>query len=139
MCDPPIDIEMHMESVQQDELDYVRYVNLAKSLSSDKSSTDHEYLRSNTPNSDMFNPYPWIPSKSLIQPTQNKTKTPREFSIFTTPKKQNCYTELVEATEELCHKEAKWLSMFACFVFSALVIALIFITSSNSVRTRWHT
>ena len=131
-----------MESVQQKELDFARYVNLAKSLSSENSSTtDHE---SKTPNSDMFNPYPWIPSKSSIEPTQNKTKTPREFSIFTTPKKQNCYihdyyTELIESTEESCHREAKHLSKFACVVFSAIVIALIFITSHNSIRTNWHT
>ena len=129
-----------MESDQQEKIDYTRYVNLAKSLSSDKSSTtDHE---PNTPNSDMFNPYPWLPSKS--EPTQNKTKNPDGFSIFTTPKKQNCYipdyyTELVETAEVICEREAKWLSMFACVVLSAIVIVLLWITSQNSVRTNWHT
>ena len=119
---------MHMKSVQQDELDYARYVILAKSL----------------------NPYPWISPKSVpFIGTENSVPSteiypPHEISIFTTPKKQNCYipdyyTELVETTEELCHREAKWLSIFACVVFSALVIALLFITSGNSVRTHWHT
>jgi hypothetical protein len=129
-----------MESDQQEKIDYARYVNLAKSLSSENSTTtDHE---PNTPNSDMFNPYPWLPSKS--EPMQNKTKTPNGFSIFTTPKKQNCYipdyyTELVETAEVICEREANWLSIFACVVFLSIVLALVFIISHNSVRTNWHT
>jgi len=116
-----------MESVQQEELDYARYVILAKSL----------------------NPYPWISPKSVpFIGTENSDPStelcsPHEFSIFTTPKKQNCYipdyyTQLVETTDEFCHSEAKWLGMFACFVLSGMVIVLLFIASHNSPRTHSH-
>ena len=130
MCDPQLKLR-HMESIQQDELDYARYVILAKSL----------------------NPYPWISPKSVpFIGTENSDPStelcsPHEqssLSIFTTPKKQkcyipDCYTDFVETTEELCHKEAKNLSKFACVVFLSIVLALIFITSHNSVRTNRHT
>ena len=118
-----------MESIQQEELDYTRYVILAKSL----------------------NPYPWISPKSVpfigtenSDPASTELWSPHKFSIFTTPKKQkcyipDCYTDFVETTEELCHKEAKNLSKFACVVFLSIVLALIFITSHNSVRTNRHT